>query len=122
MARKKHELLLFSLKFYEIAHFGYLFLQKIKFVSLCISLVSFLFSIYRNQSLSHHVINRGACRPCTVSIGGLCVWLTPSGPQSCKPLEFAKRCVKRCAILNPPLPSNCVSTIITCLWRQRKNV
>lgn len=67
--------------------------------------------------LSHHVINRGACKPCTVSIGGQCV--APGGPQSCKPRELAKRCVKRCAMLKPPLPSSCVNTMITCLLNEK---
>lgn len=60
-----------------------------------------------------YVISRGACKPCTASIDGQCV--APGGPQSCKLRELAKRCVKRCAMLKPPLPSNWVSTIITCL-------
>lgn len=103
-----------SLKIYKIAHFW--FLKKIVAEFICFSLsFSLIFHIYWIQSLSHHVISRGACRPCTVSIGGLCVWLTPNGPQSCNPREFARRCVNRWAILKPPLPSNCVSTIITCL-------
>lgn len=67
--------------------------------------------------LVYHVINLGACSPWTLSMAGQCV--APGGPQSCKPREFARRCVKRCAMLNPPLPSNCVSTIITCLWIEK---
>lgn len=66
-----------------------------------------------SSSFPSYVIRRGACKPCTFSMGGQCV--APGGPQSCRPRELAKRCVSRCAMLKPPLPSNCVSTIITCL-------
>lgn len=62
---------------------------------------------------SIYVIKRGACKPWTFSIGGQCV--APGGPQSCRPRELAKRWVRRWAMLKPPLPSNWVNTIITCL-------
>lgn len=60
-----------------------------------------------------YVMKRGACKPCTFSMGGQ--WVAPGGPQSWRPRELAKRWVRRWAILKPPLPSNCVNTIITCL-------
>lgn len=66
----------------------------------------------------NHVMRRGACKPCTLSMEGQCV--APGGPQSCKPRELAKRCVSRWAMLKPPLPSNWVRTMITCLWRETK--
>lgn len=37
------------------------------------------------------------------------------GPQSCKFPLLANLCVSRCAIEKPPLPSNCVKTMMTCL-------
>ena len=59
-------------------------------------------------------MRRGACSPSTLpSISGQ--WLVLAGPQSCKPTLLASRCVSRCAIAKPPLPSSCVNTIITCL-------
>lgn len=69
----------------------------------------------RSRSLSLiYVIRRGLCSPSTwVSIGGQCC--VSDGPQSCKFPLLASLCVKRCAMEKPPLPSNCVNTIITCL-------
>lgn len=63
---------------------------------------------------TYYVINRGEWSPSTWgSISGQ--WHAFGGPQSCRPSEFARRWVKRWAIEKPPLPSNWVSTIITCL-------
>lgn len=61
-----------------------------------------------------YVIRRGECNPSTPSsTGGK--WESSDGPQSWRPLEVANLWVNRWAIEKPPLPSNCVNTIITCL-------
>lgn len=89
-----------------------LFLSELwKWAFLYLTVLKFYLIYFMN-----HVIKRGAWSPWTVSIAGQCV--APGGPQSCKPREFANRWVNRWAILNPPLPSNCVKTIITCLQIQ----
>lgn len=47
-------------------------------------------------------------------------WSEFCGPQSCKPLVREGRWVRRWAMLNPPLPSSCVRTIITCLHNEKE--
>ena len=57
---------------------------------------------------------RGECSPSTLlSRLGRCSTL--EGAQSWRPGWVARRWVRRWAMENPPEPSNCVKTIITCL-------
>lgn len=64
-----------------------------------------------------YVISRGACNPLSrLARGGLCLGASSvRGAQSCRRAPAARRCVRRWAIENPPLPSSWVRTIITCL-------